>query len=74
MATEMVQGTRRGRMNKKEIGPVNRTILYLILFGFTVVRAHWGDIGGMTPAELTFRGRCVDCPPYIFLPTTRLAY
>src|SRR3989339_965945 len=31
-------------------------------------------IGGMTPAELIFRGRCVLWPPYIFLPTTRFAY
>ena len=31
-------------------------------------------IGGMTPAWLILRGRCVDCPPYILLPTTRFAY
>ena len=28
----------------------------------------------MTPAVLTLSGRCVVCPPYIFRPTTRLAY
>ena len=31
-------------------------------------------IGGITPAVLILRGRYVLCPPYIFLPTTRLAY
>ena len=28
----------------------------------------------MTPATFTFSGRWVDWPPYIFRPTTRLAY
>ena len=31
-------------------------------------------ITGMTPAWLTFNGRYVDEPPYIFRPTMRLAY
>ena len=29
---------------------------------------------GITPARFTFIGRCVLCPPYIFLPTTLFAY
>ena len=31
-------------------------------------------IGGITPDVFTFKGKCVDCPPIIFRPTTRLAY
>ena len=38
------------------------------------IRIDEAKIGGMTPATLTLSGRCVDCPPYIFRPTTRLAY
>jgi hypothetical protein len=30
-------------------------------------------IGGITPAILTFSGRCEDCAPYVLSPTTRLA-
>ena len=29
---------------------------------------------GMTPPVFTRRGRCVDCPPMIRRPITRLAY
>ena len=29
---------------------------------------------GITPDIFTLIGRCVFCPPYIFLPTTRFAY
>ena len=29
---------------------------------------------GITPAWLTFIGMYVDAPPYVFRPTTRLAY
>ena len=38
------------------------------------IRSDEAKIGGMTPAVLTFSGRCVAWPPYIFRPTTRLAY
>jgi hypothetical protein len=31
-------------------------------------------MGGITPDVLILSGRCVLCPPYIRLPTTRLAY
>ena len=31
-------------------------------------------MGGMTPDVLILSGRCVVCPPYIFLPTIRFAY
>ena len=31
-------------------------------------------MGGITPAVLIFKGRWVLCPPYILLPTMRLAY
>jgi hypothetical protein len=30
-------------------------------------------MGGMTPAVLIRKGRCVLAPPYIFRPMTRLA-
>ena len=31
-------------------------------------------MGGMTPEVLIFNGKCVLWPPYMRLPTTRLAY
>jgi hypothetical protein len=34
----------------------------------------WAKMMGMTPALFTRRGMCVVWPPYIFRPTTRLAY
>ena len=38
------------------------------------IRIDEAKIGGITPAVLTLSGRWVVCPPYIFRPTTRLAY
>ena len=38
------------------------------------MRIDEANIGGITPAVLTFSGKWVDCPPNIFLPTTRFAY
>ena len=34
----------------------------------------WAKMMGMTPPMFTFMGMWVDWPPYIFRPTTRLAY
>ena len=34
----------------------------------------WAKMMGMTPDMFTFMGMWVDWPPYIFRPTTRLAY
>ena len=34
----------------------------------------WAKMMGITPDMLTFMGMWVDWPPYIFRPTTRLAY
>ena len=34
----------------------------------------WAKMMGITPVIFTFRGRWLDWPPYIFRPTTRLAY
>ena len=31
------------------------------------------NMGGITPAIFNFNGKWLDCPPYIFLPTCRLA-
>jgi hypothetical protein len=38
------------------------------------MRMEEAKIGGMTPEVLSFKGRCVLCPPYILLPMIRLAY
>src|ERR1700757_4082707 len=37
-------------------------------------RMELAKMTGMTPPELTLRGRWVDWPPIIFRPTMRLAY
>ena len=34
----------------------------------------WAKMMGMTPDIFTLMGMVVDWPPYIFRPTTRLAY
>ena len=34
----------------------------------------WAKMMGMTPLMFTLMGMWVDWPPYIFRPTTRLAY
>ena len=34
----------------------------------------WAKMMGITPVMFTFRGMWLDWPPYIFRPTTRLAY
>ena len=38
------------------------------------VKKDDANITGITPAIANFNGICVFCPPYIFLPTTFLAY
>ena len=38
------------------------------------VRIELAKITGITPPVFTFRGMCVDEPPYCRRPTTRLAY
>ena len=38
------------------------------------VKNDEANITGITPAIANFNGICVFCPPYIFLPTTFLAY
>ena len=37
-------------------------------------RMELAKMGGMTPAVLTFRGRCEASPPYIRLPVWRFGY
>ena len=37
-------------------------------------RIEDAKITGITPPAFTRSGRCVDCPPITFRPTTRLAY
>ena len=43
----------------------------LIGYGEHVPHANWPDeakIAGITPAELIFKGKCEDSPPYILFP------
>ena len=38
------------------------------------IKIDIAKITGITPAEFTLIGICVDCPPYTLRPTTRFAY
>ena len=39
-----------------------------------IMAMDWAKMMGMTPPIFTLMGMWVDWPPYIFRPTTRLAY
>ena len=60
--------------NARSIGPKYRLSLNSAPAVCGKVSTDDAKMTGITPPEFTLSGRCVDCPPMILRPTTRLAY